>query len=363
MNVRIAVTGGHITCALAVIEELEQHGCSLVFFGRTTTIEGDKTPAIEHELIVRKHLPFIPVTTGRIARYPSLISLLSLAKVPVGFAQALVGLQRFKPHVVLSFGGYVAVPVAIAAKILGIRIVTHEQTMVVGTANRFIRILSDRVLVSFPQTATRGAVFTGNPVRKEIFAQVAQTHEVKEWLTDHDPFIYVTGGNQGAHAINQAVEKILPDLLKDYRVFHQTGDSKQFRDYTKHQHIKSALSHDVASRYFVTRYVYPEDIGAVLNEACVIVSRAGANTVWELLLLSKRAVLSPLAHAGGREQELQAIWFASTGLGVIVPDPPSGGELLAAIKHADSLPGNIPLPPFVDSTAASRIAQIILSLA
>lgn len=362
MNVRVAITGGHITCALAVIEELKRHGCSLVFFGRTSTMEGDPTPAVERELIVRKHLPFIPITTGRIARYPSLISLLSIAKVPVGFAQALAGLQRFRPHVLLSFGSYVAVPVAAAAKILGIRIVTHEQTMVLGVANRFIRMLSDRVLVSFPQGATKGAVFTGNPVRKEIFAHVAHTHEVKEWLADHDPFIYVTGGNQGAHAINQAVGKILPDLLKDYRVFHQTGDSKQYHDYTKHQHMKSALSHDLASRYFVTRYVYPEDIGAVLNGACVVVSRAGANTVWELLLLSKRAVLSPLAHAGGGEQALQAAFLAATGHGVVVPDSPSGSELLAAIRKAHSLPGSVARVPFVDRGAASRIAQIVVSL-
>lgn len=364
MKQKIAITGGHLTPALAVMEELMRRGYRLVFFGRSTTMTNDPTPSIEKEVISGIGIRFLSITAGRWSRHNPLLSLLTLGiETPQGFAQALTALSTAKPDLILSFGGYLAVPVVLAGAVRGVPVVMHEQTRVTGIANRLLSWFAKEVLVSFPETARGKARWIGNPVRKAIFQTRPRSQVIQEWLAHNPRFLYVTGGNQGAHALNIAVEEVLSELLSRWPVFHQTGDSAQFRDLDRMTAIREGLPEPLKRKYFVTRYVHAEDVGAVMRHSHVVIARAGANTVWELALLRKRSVLVPLATSGGGEQQYNASWLASSGLGIVLPDNPSGEMLLGSIAGAHKLvPEKAVVPDFIDAAAASRIADRIDSL-
>src|SRR3989338_10028183 len=147
---KVAITGGHLTPSLAVIEELlKRDNVEIVYLGRKSTMEGDSAQSIESKTIQSLGIKFYPLTSGRLQRRITRYTLTSLLKIPFGFWQANKILKDIKPDVILSFGGYLALPVVIAAKFQGIKIITHEQTVVVGLANRIIAKFADLVAVSW----------------------------------------------------------------------------------------------------------------------------------------------------------------------------------------------------------------------
>lgn len=307
MKKKILLIGGHLTPALALIPELKKNGFEIFFVGRKFAMEQDNVPSKEFKQITKLKIPFYQISTGRLQRRLTPYTLNSLLKIPLGFFRGLIILHTVKPNIVLSFGGYVALPVVIAAKIMKIKIVTHEQTVTIGLANKIISKLSDLILVSheeslkyFPQNKT---VLTGNPLREEIF--------LNNKKLPFDNFIYITGGNQGSHSINVAVEKNLNNLLNKYSIIHQTGSGVNFKDFKRLSRIKR-------DNYLVFPYIDSENIGSVLNKSCLIISRSGANTISEILALKKPAIFIPLPGSAGNEQYKNAQKLESLGVAKIV---------------------------------------------
>lgn len=209
---KIAIIGGHLTPALSIIEELGD-SAQIIYIGRKHAIEGDKAVSLEYSTITNKNIPFTEIKTGRFQRSFTRRTVPSLARIPIGLAQATVILKKFSPDVVVGFGGYVSLPVAIAAKTLRIPVVIHEQTLEAGGANRLIGKFADKVCISFDSSAKyfpkEKIILTGNPIRDGII------HPKKKFILEtHDPVIYITGGSQGSHFINHLISQ---SLTKHYK--------------------------------------------------------------------------------------------------------------------------------------------------
>jgi UDP-N-acetylglucosamine--N-acetylmuramyl-(pentapeptide) pyrophosphoryl-undecaprenol N-acetylglucosamine transferase len=315
----IAMCGGHITPALALIDALKDAG-SIVFFGRKYAIEGSRAQSAEYRLITERGIPFIPIAAGRLQRRITWRTIPSLLKIPVGCMQALWYCIRSRPSLIVSFGGYVALPVAIAGWICRIPVITHEQTLVPGLATRLIAGFARRVCVTFPETLPHfpkgKAVYTGLPMREELFhppkkAPVSLT--IQEY-----PLMYITGGGTGARSLNRLLFPLLAELLKTYTIVHQVGDASLIE--------AQKIHHD---RYIAASYFPLTTVSWILAHAALVVGRSGANTVMELAALGKVGVLVPLPWSAGGEQQANAAWFVAHGGGIVLDQRRLTPRLLA----------------------------------
>ncbi len=345
-TIKILVTGGgssgHISPALAIIKAISDLAEGADWRPQFRYI--GSTRGIERQKITAAGIDFVGVATGKLRRYFSLENLTDLFRIPVGVAQALREVARFRPDVVLSTGGYVGVPAVLAAGLLRVPILTHEQTVQIGLANRITARIATTIALTFESArhelpaALRGKVIvTGNPVRSLIFggdgvaaARWAGFVYEDNWL----PTIYVTGGSQGARIINRAVEAALPELLAFCRVIHQCGqqpDGEQ-QDYDRLEQAAAQLPRELRRRYYCTRFVGAE-IKDVFALADLVVGRAGAGTIAEICVLGKPALYIPLVPTGGDEQTRNAQACAAAGAATIITQAElSDKRLLAALE-------------------------------
>lgn len=243
----------------------------------------------------------------------------SLAKVPKGFCQAVGIIWRFKPDIIIGVGGYASGPVALAARLMGKRMVIHEQNLLPGFTNRILGRFADRIFVSFPDNLAvfkdSKTVVTGNPVRREVLAAGATERATKGFT------VLVVGGSQGAHAINRAVVEALDHLKEPARTsfIHQTGSKDA-------GWVASAYE-----RLRITATVKPffDDMAHAYRFADLVICRAGATTVAELTALGKAAVFIPFPLAANNHQELNARYVADAGGGEVILEKDLDGALLA----------------------------------
>jgi len=312
-NMKILITGGHFSPAYSVIQKLDK--ADILVVGRKYAFEGDQNETLEYKICKSLDIPFKEIQTGRLQRKISLHTIPSILKFPKGVREAIRIIKGFRPDVVLTFGGYIGLPVALAAKILGVPVVLHEQTQKAGLSNRLISKFAQAVCISFESSReffkNRNIILTGNPLR-EIFLHSSEFPNMRI----SSPFIYITGGSTGSHAINAAVEKIIPDLLRNNTVVHQTGDSMEFGDFDRLSELKNSLDIDLSKKYILKKFFSVEEVAYLFKKADVVVSRSGINTVLELVASQSRAVLIPLPYGQRNEQEDNADFFVGLGGGV-----------------------------------------------
>lgn len=311
---KIVITGGHLTPAQAAISELKKRsGWEIYYFGRKYATEGEKTSSAESKIIPAMGIKFIPVSTGRLQRQFSRHTIPSLLRVPLGLVQSFYWLWQIKPNVVCSFGGYVSVPVVISAWFLRIPILTHEQTITFGLSSKINSWFVNKIAVSFPDSlnhfSKNKVVLTGNPIRDEIFETRDSILDTR--YSNKLPTIYITGGNQGSKIINNAVVGCLPELLKQYTVIHQCGQI----DYEK---LKNLKTEKLKNNYYLFNYIEPNQIGGIMNQADLIVSRAGANTVCEVAALGKPTLFIPIPWTYQDEQTKNALMLKNIGIADIL---------------------------------------------
>lgn len=312
---KILLIGGHMTPALAVIQELQKEDCSIVYVGRKHSMEGDTAVSLEYQTIRHMGIKFVDFRTGRLQRKFTRHTFFSLIKIPRGFIRALALVKKEKPDVVVGFGGYLSVPICYAARILRVPIVIHEQTLEAGLANRMIAPFADAICISwessqrfFPKNKT---ILTGNPIIKQ---QPTPDVRLYQKLDEQIPLIVIVGGSQGSHAINMLVREILPALVRDYQVIHQTGDASEFQDFDKLSQVRRLLPIEYQKRYTPVKFIAPGDIETVWSTADLVVSRAGINTVTQLLMLNKLAIFIPLSVSQHNEQYKNALMAKEAGL-------------------------------------------------
>lgn len=330
----LVFTGGHHTSALAVAKALTRQGLTIVWLGHRHSLWGDENDSAEYREVTAAGIKFIDLKAGKFYRtfHP-----LKLIRLPLGFIQSFLLLLSLRPAGIVSFGGYLAVPVVISGWLLGIPSITHEQTITAGWANRAISPFVKRIALTWPQSLTyfpkHKSVLTGLPLRPEILKlkrQMTTNHPKKPPLT-----LYVTGGKQGSHVLNQAIFTALPQLVKKYRlIIHQTG----FKD------LASSLQFDY-SNYEVFDFDSQKAITA-LGSSDVVVSRAGAHISYELAVLGKRSVLIPIPWVSHNEQYQNAQFLASSGLAIVLDQSNlTPSSLQSAIHQAQALsPRPLPLP-------------------
>lgn len=320
---KILITGTHFTPAQAVIKQLKKYpDMEIIYIGRKHTREGDKSTSVESEVLPKLGVKFIPLIAGRIQRVFTIYTFSSLLKVPIGFVQALYILWKENPEVILSFGGYVGVPVVVCGWLLSIPIIIHEQTLVPGLANQVSGIFANKIALSFPERVKKNqskVIFTGNPLRDEIIQEKKLSADV---LKEYDdlwtlaqknklPVVMIMGGNQGSHVINQVVNNGLSDLLAKACVILHTGDSK-FQDYEAILAKKESITS--GNRIVVKKWIEGEVLGYLLRRVDVVVSRAGINTLLELSYLKVPAIVVPIPYASNNEQKINAQYFEKKGL-------------------------------------------------
>jgi UDP-N-acetylglucosamine--N-acetylmuramyl-(pentapeptide) pyrophosphoryl-undecaprenol N-acetylglucosamine transferase len=324
--VRIVVTGGHHTPALAVMEELKGRGDFQFFwFGHRYSLRGEERESAEYRTVEKLGVPFFDLKAGRLYQFRSLREVL---RVPFGFFQAFWLLLRVRPKLIISFGGYLAAPVVLAGFFLRIPAVTHEQTVVSGWANRFISLFAKKIFVSWKQSLrffpAKKTILTGNPLRQAIF----EVRTKRFLFPDDFPVVYITGGKQGAHFINEALRASLSQFLKRYNIIHQTGSSSTYRDYQKLTILKSHLPKKLARRYLVQEYFGEDEIGAVFDACSLVVGRAGANIIYEIATLGKPAILIPLPSTSHNEQVENAKMLEKAGLAKVILQKNLSSQLL-----------------------------------
>jgi UDP-N-acetylglucosamine--N-acetylmuramyl-(pentapeptide) pyrophosphoryl-undecaprenol N-acetylglucosamine transferase len=334
-------TGGHtypaLTAVNALRSRLESTGNTLevLWVGAADSLESRVSEA--------NGIDFADVATGKIRRSKNPIKLVSpanvkdMANVPRGVLQARRLVSEFAPDVVLATGGYVAVPVGLAARMCRRPLVVHEQTVRLGLANKVLARAGAQIAVSaesslglLPEGSQGDAVVTGNPVRPEVLTGRAELGAKGLGFEGHNPelpTVYVTGGAQGSAQINTNVRDILPWLLARANVVHQCGANNvdALRESAKN------LPPGLAERYHLTAFVGPE-LPDVLALADVVISRSGAGTIAELTALGKAAVFIPLASSAGNEQAHNARHLQESGAAVALLGEVTPANLQTAVE-------------------------------
>ncbi len=319
---RIVLTGGgtagHVTPNMALIPVLQKKGYDIHYIG---SHEG-----IEKKLIEEMGIPYHPISTGKLRRYFSLENFSDPFRVIKGLSQAKALMKELKPDVVFSKGGFVAVPVVLAAKSRKIPCIIHESDMTPGLANKIALPGASKICCNFPETLEKlpkgKAVLTGTPIRQELFNGNAVSAMTFCGFKDVRPTLLIIGGSSGSVKVNEAVWSCLDKLTEKYNVIHLCGKDKTNPDYAGHPD------------YVQFEYI-KQELSNLLALADVVISRAGANAICELLALRKPSVLIPLSLAASRgDQILNAESFEKSGYAkVLLEENLNDASLLEAVNE------------------------------
>lgn len=333
---KVVISGGHLTPALAIIDYARQHypQDEFLFAGRLYSQPTLRQRSWEKQEVSQRGVKFLPFNAPKLSG-----PWWQLPLVAVDFLSATWRsyqlLRRYRPDLFLSFGGYLAVPFALAARLQGIPVLTHEQTRVVGVANQWIIRLADAVAISFPETAKklrhRWVEVTGNPLRPALLLP----HSAQpEWLPQQlpaKPLLYITGGNQGSQCINVLVQQALPQLLKDWWIIHQCGSATTVMNYKRSlEKTKVSLPVNIQTHYYVREWVSDQELGWIYRQSAAVLSRAGANTVSELITMGRPALLIPLPQAHDDEQLRNAELMADAQAALILPQRDASAQSLVS---------------------------------
>ena len=318
---RIVLTGGgtagHVTPCIALLPGLREEGYDIHYIGSQN--------GIERKLIEELGVPYYGISSGKLRRYFDPKNFSDPFKVMKGYFEAKKLLKKLKPDVVFSKGGFVTVPVVLAAKKVKIPAIIHESDMTPGLANKLAIPAAKKVCANFPETLKylppEKAVLTGTPIRKELFSGNKLRGLDFCGFTANKPVILIIGGSTGSRVINEVIRGMLPTLLREYQIIHLCGKDNledklsNLEGYVQFEYIKKELS----------------DLFAAAD---LVISRAGANAICELLALRKPNILIPLSLKSSRgDQILNAESFERQGYSyVLTEEELSVSSLLQAIE-------------------------------
>lgn len=319
---RIILTGGgtagHVTPNIALLPRLKELHYDIHYIGSYN--------GIEKELIGQFGIPYHGISSGKLRRYFSVQNFTDPFRVIRGFGEASRLIRLLRPDVIFSKGGFVTVPVVLAGRKCKVPTIIHESDMTPGLANKLSIPSAWKVCCNFPETVSKlpkdKAVLSGSPIRQELLSGDKLKALDFTGFSSDKPVILVIGGSLGAAAVNEAIRKILPDLLKDFQIIHLCGKNKLdpslngIDGYVQYEYIKDEL----------------KDLFALTD---IVISRAGANAICELLALNKPNLLIPLPASASRgDQILNARSFERQGFSAVLEEEEMTGEkLLSAIRE------------------------------
>ncbi len=280
-------TAGHVTPNIALIPELKKNGWDVKYIGSYQGIEKD--------LIHKENIPYYGIASGKLRRYLSVQNLKDPFKVAKGFFDAYKVLKKVKPKVVFSKGGYVTVPVVLAASTLKIPVVLHESDMTPGLANKIAMKGAKVICVNFEETLRyvgNKGVWTGSPIRKELFEGNRERGNKLCGFNSQKPVLLMMGGSLGSVKINETLRKALPDLMPSFNIIHICG--------------KGNLDHALNDAKGYKQFGYAgKELADLFAITDIMLSRAGANALSEILALNIPSLLIPLSQAASRGDQIQ----------------------------------------------------------
>ena len=309
-------TAGHVTPNIALLPGLREAGYDILYIG---SYEG-----MEKGLIQAEGVAYRGIATGKFRRYFSLKNLTDPFRVIKGYFEARKYIREYKPDVVFSKGGFVAVPVVLAAGKQHVPVIIHESDMTPGLANKICMHSAAKICCNFPETLKAlpadKAVLSGSPIRKELLSGSRLEGLRFTGLSADKPILLMIGGSTGSVVINNALRSILPDLLKEFQVIHLCGKGRL--DHSL-DHVKGYVQYEYISK----------ELKDLMAAADIVLSRAGANAICELLALHKPNILVPLSAAVSRgDQILNARSFESQGFSYVLEEEQmNAASLLDAI--------------------------------
>lgn len=311
-------TAGHVTPNIAMIPALREAGYKISYIG---SYDG-----IEKKLIEELDIPYYGISSGKLRRYFDVKNFTDPFRVLKGFHEAKKLLKQLKPDIIFSKGGFVTVPVVIAAKKCKIPAIIHESDMTPGLANKLCIPSAVKVCCNFPETVkslpAEKAVLTGTPIRKELLSGDKEAGRRFCGFSSDKPVLMVIGGSLGAASVNGHIRSILPELLKEFQVVHLCGKGKTdetltgTEGYVQYEYIKNELA----------------DLFALSD---IVISRAGANAICEISALHKPNLLIPLsANASRGDQILNARSFERQGFSMVLEEEEiTDKKLLDSIRN------------------------------
>lgn len=314
-------TGGHIFPIIAVAEELRKRelDLSLSYIGPS-----DFT---SDTFLKKENIGTFYISSGKIRRYFSFSSFFAnltdvFLKIPFGIFQAFAIMFFTAPDLVFSKGGFGSIPVVIAAWILRIPVFMHESDVMPGLANRMGSRFSEKVFVSFPPQETgyfkkEKMIETGNPVRSSLSGGSREEAQKIFNLTYEKPVILILGGSQGSERINDVILEILPDMVKEFEVIHQTGLAG-FRRVK--EEAGALIDKDLRKYHHPYFFLDEKEIGQAYAAADCVVARAGAGTIFEIALVKKPSILIPLPESAQNHQVKNAYSYAKTGACLVLEE-------------------------------------------
>lgn len=297
-------TAGHVTPNLALVPKLKEKGFEIKYIG---SVNG-----IEKEIIQKNNIPYFAISSGKLRRYFDVKNFTDPFKVMKGIMQAYRILSKEKPDVVFSKGGFVAVPVVIAATMKKIPVVAHESDMTPGLANKLSAPFCDKLCVTFRESLKyikdNKGVLTGSPIREEILKGNKEKGKSVCGFKDDKEILFIMGGSLGSKIINDEIRKNLEKLLKNFNIIHICGKGN----------IDTSLNYKSGYKQF--EYV-TEELPDLMKAADYIISRAGANSIFEFLALKKPTLLIPLSKKASRgDQILNSRSFEKEGYSLMVEE-------------------------------------------
>lgn len=313
-------TAGHVTPNIALLPDLKAEGYDIHYIG---SYDG-----MEKKLIEAQGIHYDGISTGKFRRYLSAKNLSDPFRVTKGFRQAKKLIREYKPDVVFSKGGYVAVPVVLAAGHYHIPVIIHESDMTPGLANKICMRTASKICCNFPETVkllpADKAVLTGTPIRRELLNGSRAAGFAFTGLSDDKPILLMMGGSTGSRAVNAGLRSALPELLKDFHVIHLCG--------------KGNLDSNLAQPGYVQYEYISDELKDLFAISDIVLSRAGANAICELLALKKPNILVPLpAEVSRGDQILNAASFQKQGFSYVLEEKKlNAGTLMTAVHKVYS---------------------------
>ena len=301
-SITIIITGTHHTPAIELIQQLKndkKNDWQIFYISHSYKSETH----IKNSLMPLLGKNIFQIDCGKFDRNSIIKSTLGIFKTITAILDSKKIINKVKPDIVVSFGGYISVPVVIATWLARIPSITHEQTTTASLSTKINSIFVNKVALSFPtkfaNISKHKQIVTGNLIRQEVFSTTTKTYAKLNQKLNTKPLIFISGGNQGSSSINQTFLKIARKLSQKYTIIHHTG----ILDYQ----LVSKLTKNYPD-YYLSKYVGKNDIGWVLSKSLLIINRSGANYCQEIVALGKKSILIPLPFSQQNEQLKNALW-------------------------------------------------------
>lgn len=323
-------TGGHFFPLIAVARELRSYAAEQRLVTVELTLMSDSP--FNQPLLQEEEIQFVSVPAGKLRRYFSLLNISDFFKTVFGVARALWYMFRHVPDVIFAKGGYASFPALLAGRFFRIPIIIHESDAVPGLVNSWAGKFADRIAISFAETAQyfpkERTALTGNPVRKEVLGGNIEEAEGVLDLERGVPTVLVFGGSQGAKKINDILVDALPELVTQVQIIHQTGERqlKEIRDRSGIVLEKTSL----ARRYHPFAFLDAPLLRNASRASTLVVSRAGAGTMFEIAAWGLPSIMIPLPDAAQDHQRKNAYVYARTGAAAVIEETNFTPHILSA---------------------------------